>query len=175
MAFLNPVQVLEQSHVGEGMRIADLGAGSGLWSIAAAKIVGAGGHVVAVEIQKELVAKIAGQAQSERVQIEVLWGDLEKSGGTKIADASIDVVLAVNVLFQVQKKEVFIQEITRILRKGGTVLCIDWSESFGGLGPHSSHIVPQFAAEQLFLDGGFVLEKNISVGDHHYGMVFRKK
>lgn len=174
MAFADPKKTLERFHLGEGMRVAELGAGTGAWSIAAAQLVGESGRVIAIDIQKDLVSKASHNAQDAGVSIEVLWGDLEKLGGSKIADAAVDSVIIANTLFQIQKKEVFAQEAARILRKGGKVLLIDWSESFGGLGPQSQHIVPQFTAEKIFTEAGFSLEETIPAGDHHYGLVFRK-
>ena len=62
----------------------------------------------------------------------------------------------------------------RVLRPGGKAVVIDWTESFGGLGPQPSDVVEQKEAERLFNENGFTTETSFDAGDHHYGVIFRK-
>lgn len=153
--------------------MADLGSGSGFYTLAAARIVGATGRVYAVDVQKGLLEKIANEASRLKLtNVETLWGDLEKLGGTSLSNASVEVVLACNILFQLENKEAFLFEIKRILKPKGRVLVIDWKESFGGTGPQPNMIVPPADARALFERAGFVFERDINAGAHHYGMIF---
>jgi SAM-dependent methyltransferase len=62
-----------------GMEIADLGAGSGFYTIAAAKALISTGRVYAVDAQKDLLTKIKNNAVSQGLyNVEVIWGDIEK-------------------------------------------------------------------------------------------------
>ncbi len=54
-------------------------------------------------------------------------------------------------------------------------MLIDWSESFGGLGPQPNAVVSQDLAQRLFETGQFEYKKSIDAGEHHYGLVFEKK
>jgi ubiquinone/menaquinone biosynthesis C-methylase UbiE len=174
--FSDPQSNVNQLALTPGMKIADLGAGSGFYTIAAAKSVGGSGRVYAVDIQKDLLAKVKTEAARQNLtNIEVIWGDLEKVGGTKIQDAYIDALIISNILFQIEQREPFFQEIKRILKPNREVLFVDWSDSFGGLGPHPNSIIPQVQAKEMFEQHGFVFVKNIGAGDHHYGMIFQKK
>lgn len=174
MNFSDPKKNIEQFHLGEGMKVADLGAGAGAYSFAAAKKVGDIGIVYAVEVQKELLQKIKNGAQTDGLGIvEVLWGDIEEVGGTKIGDNSIDAVILANILFQVEDKKGTLTETKRILRSGGKILVVDWSDSYGGLGPQESDIVPVNKMKHLFGDEGFVFDREIQAGEHHYGLVFK--
>jgi len=93
-------------------------------------------------------------------------------GGTKIGDNIVDAVIASNVLFQVEDKDKFIEEIKRILKIKGRVLLIDWSEAsvMNGAG-----IVPKDKARIMFEKKGFMLEREINAGEHHYGMILVKE
>ena len=175
MDFSDPKKNIEQLRLREGMRVADLGAGSGAYSIATAQAVGDSGKVYAIEVQKDLLLKLKNEATRADVHnIEVLWGDIEEPHGTKIKDHAVDAVLVSNVLFQAQDKKGVLNEARRVLVPGGSMLVVDWAESFGGLGPHPDEVLTQSAAKKLCAEAGFSYEKDIMAGAHHYGMIFKK-
>ncbi|MCU0660426.1 MAG: class I SAM-dependent methyltransferase [Candidatus Pacebacteria bacterium] len=172
--FANPETIIRQCALSEGMQVADLGAGSGAYAIAAARHV-RGGKVYAVEVQKELLTRIQNEASHAHLtNIEILWGNIEKYGGTKLKDASMDFVIASNVLFQVEDRNAFVREISRVTKPGGRVLLVDWSDSFGGMGPSGEHVITKPIAESFFISEGFLVEKEVSAGAHHYGILFNK-
>jgi len=153
-----------------------LGSGSGFYVLESARAVGESGRVYAVDVQKDLLERVKKSADLEGLNnIEVIWGDIEKLGGTRLADASVDAVILSNVMFQVEEKDNLATEVNRILRPNGRVLVVDWTGAFGGLGPAPESVFPEQQAKELFQGRGFVLDKEISAGDNHYGLVFRKK
>ncbi len=167
--FSDPAANLAKLSLTEGMKVADLGAGSGFYTLIAAKQVGSTGRIYAIDVQKDLLEHIrsTGAAQGLR-NIEVIWGNAEKIGGTKIREALLDRVIASNVLFQVEKTDEFVLEIKRILKPGGKVLVVDWSE-VSPLGPKT--VVSSMKAQTLFEKSGFKLDQSFGAGDHHYGLV----
>lgn len=174
MAFSEPQNNIDQFMIPEGARVADLGAGSGMYSIAAGRAVGMTGKVLAVEVQKDLLTRLQTTAKAEGLNnIEVIWGDIERLGGTKIRDMSIDAAIASNVLFQVEDRRGFIGELKRIMKPGGKVLIIDWQDTYGGLGPKKEDIISEQDVKTLFEKRDFKFEKSINAGDHHYGLIFR--
>ena len=154
--------------------VADLGAGTGFYAVAAGHLVPAG-KVYAVEVQKDYLAKIKHKVLEAHLRnIEAIWGNVEKIGGTKIKGGIVDAVIASNVLFQVEDKDKFIEEAKRILKPGGRVLLIDWSETSGAM-PHRAAIVSKIKAREMFERQGFRVEREIDAGVHHYGMILVKK
>jgi ubiquinone/menaquinone biosynthesis C-methylase UbiE len=103
--------------------------------------------------------------------VEIILGDVEKKGGTSLRDGIVDAVIASNILFQVKDKDNFVLEIKRILKPGGKILLVDWSES-----PvvKKAHIVPKAKAREMFEKKGIVFDRDINAGEHHYGMIFIK-
>ncbi len=173
--FVQPEIVSTHFHIREGDKVGDFGAGSGFFSKVLSKLVGASGRVYACEIQKPLVDKLGLLVRSERLSnVEVLWCDVEASGGTKLADGLLDAGVLVNTLFILENKEVALREIARVMRKGGKFFLIEWTESFGGIGPHPSHVVHETTARSLAEAAGFSFERSFPAGDHHYGISFRK-
>jgi ubiquinone/menaquinone biosynthesis C-methylase UbiE len=174
--FSDPEKNVEQLGLSSGMRVADFGAGSGFYVIASSLRVGEAGKIYAVDIQKDLLVRFKNELQKRGIDnVEIVWADLEKVGGSKLAPFSMDAVLATNIMFQLDDKDSFVKEISRVLRPGGKVLLVDWSESFGGLGPTEDRVISKADAISFFEKEGFVVEKDISAGAHHYGAVLRKK
>ncbi len=170
--FSDPAVNLSKLGINDGMKIVDLGAGSGFYSIEAARMVGTGGRVYAVDVQKDLLDRIRGNGITQGLRnIEVVWGNAEKIGGTKLREAIADRVIASNVLFQIEKPDDFVLEIKRLLKPGGRVMVIDWSE-VSPIGPKT--VFPSMKAETLFEKSGFKLEQSFGAGDHHYGLIFTR-
>lgn len=175
MDFAAPGQNIAQFGLGESMKVADLGAGSGHYTLAAAKKVGESGHVYAVEVQKDLLARITNLARDERLSnVEVIWGDVEERGGTKLKDGLVDAVIISNILFQVENKKGLMEEASRILKRGGRILVIDWADSYGGMGPPASDIISSKEARSICGEVGLDFEKEISAGAHHFGFIVKK-
>ena len=173
--FSDPSKVVEQCGIQPGMDIADFGSGSGFYSIEASKALAATGRVYAIDAQKDLLVKLKNHAIKEGLfNIEIIWGDLEKPGGTKLRDGSIDLAFICNVFFQIEEKENVIKEAIRILKPRGRVVFVDWSDSFGGIGPHAKSVFKKAEAVPLFEKFGFSVDRDISAGSHHYGVIFKK-
>lgn len=173
--FSDPQHNIEQFMLGEGAKVADFGAGSGHYAVWASEAVGGEGKVYALEIQKDLLSRLSSLVKERGANnVEVIWADLEKEGGSTLKDASIDSGIVANVLFQIENKGSFAKEVSRVIRPGGKLLVVDWSDSFGHLGPHHDHIVSQAEAKELFEKQGFVVEKPIYAGEHHFGIIMRK-
>ncbi len=173
--FSDPRSNIEQFRLDPGMIVADLGAGSGHYSLIASRAIAPTGRVYAVDVQKDLLLRLKADASRLHIGgIEILVGDLEHLGGTKIREASVDRVIASNILFMIENKKNFVNEIKRILKKNGKVLFIDWSSSFGHMGPHPEQVIYKEQGMKLFTDAGFVYEREIGAGDHHYGLVLRR-
>ncbi|PIQ66995.1 MAG: hypothetical protein COV95_01125 [Candidatus Zambryskibacteria bacterium CG11_big_fil_rev_8_21_14_0_20_40_24] len=173
--FSEPNKNIEQAGIQAGDYVADLGSGSGFYTLSAAKVVGERGKVFAIDIQKDLLTKTKNDLAKEGVfNVDILWGDIEKLGGTRLNDSSVDWVILSNILFQVREREIVAKETARILKSGGRVLVVDWSDSFGGLGPRQEDVVSPDNAKNLFLKLGLVVDKEINAGAHHYGIVMKK-
>lgn len=172
--FSDPIKNIAEFGIADGMKVVDIGAGSGFYSIEAAKKVGPRGMVYAVDIQQDLLEKLKKSAGLVGVHnIEGVWGNAEKIGGTKLREAVADRTILSNVLFQIeqQDRDNLALELKRITKPGGKLMVIDW-QAGTSLSPKT--LVPAMVAEGIFQKAGFVLEKNFDAGDHHYGIVFKR-
>jgi ubiquinone/menaquinone biosynthesis C-methylase UbiE len=172
--FVVPDVVSTNFHLREGDVVADFGAGSGFFTKVLSKLVGEEGRVYACEIQKNLVEAIGELARKEHLgNVEVLWSDLEELNGSKIPTDALDAGVVVNALFQMEDKDTALEEMKRTVRPGGKFFVVDWSESFGGLGPQPDQVITEDTARALVEQHGFTFERSYDAGDHHYGLAFR--
>ncbi len=173
--FISPDALVSHFHLREGESVADFGAGKGNFALILSQAVGATGKVYACEIQKNLVETIANTVRVAGVNnVEAIWCDIEAHQGTKLETESLDVAILVNTLFQMEQKAEAINEIKRTLRPGGRLFVVDWTDSFGGLGPQSDHIISEVAARDMIEEQGLPFDRSYDTGDHHYGLAFRK-
>lgn len=169
--FTDPLKNLKAFELKEDNIVADLGAGTGHYAIAAGTLV-PHGKVYAIELEKDFLVTIKNKVKDAGLaNIECLLGDVEKLGGTSIADGVVDGVIASNILFQVDHKDKFIEEIKRILKNKGKVLLVDWTPSAI---MKEVAIFPKDKARALFEQNGFVFDREINAGDFHYGMILIK-
>lgn len=174
MRFIVPEKVITQFHIRDGDTVADFGAGSGHFTKVLSRAAGSG-KVYACEIQKQLVETIADITRTEGLgNVEVVWCDVEAERGTKLADDTLDVAIMVNTFFQIQDKAAALKEMARVLRTGGKFFVVDWTDSFGGIGPEAQAVVTKERARELIEQHGFTFEREFPSGDHHYGIAFRK-
>lgn len=173
--FSHPKEVVNKIGLTSGMVVADVGSGSGEYSIALAKAVGHEGRVYAIDVQKDLLTKVKNAASKEGIgTIEVIWGDVEKQGGSGLSDNAVDVSVLANVLFQLEDKKSAVSELVRITRPTGKIVIVDWQDSFGGLGPRAEDVVSVEDAEALFAESGFKKTSEFDAGDHHYGLILKR-
>lgn len=169
---LNPAELVAKLLLRDTSHVADLGAGFGIFTFPAADRV-SGGKVYAVEIQKPLLHAISKKiAEGKYKNIEVISGDIEKRGGTKIANGAMDAVILSNTLFQLEDKPAAAREIKRILKPGGKLLLVDWMENPAKFGPPKEHIVSQEKAAEIFAEEGFSAKQELHAGEYHYGIIF---
>lgn len=168
-AFAHPHKNVTVIGVGSGMRVADFGAGSGAYTLSIAERVGPTGRVYAIDIQKDLLRRLSNAALTQGFKnIDIIWADLEVSRASKLADNSLDLVLVSNVIFQMHEKSRILIEAARIVKRDGFVALIDWSGSFGGMGPIKSEVVSKSRALELAEEAGLELSREFPAGAHHY-------
>ena len=170
MKFLDPNDALKQFGVYGTQHVADFGSGAGNFALAAAARL-EGGRLFAIDIEKEMLARLVTEAHiGGLTNIHTIWGDIARLTGVPLAGETIDRAIATNVLYQVDDRNAFVEEMKRLLRPGGKVLLIEWKESMPG-GPHAHHKVTEEVALALFRRHGFEKERDIDAGDMHYGMI----
>ncbi len=178
--FISPVTVLDHCAKyipawDSGLNIADCGCGLGEYTIELAKRMNNQGRLFAVDIQKPLLERVSVEAAARKYNnLITIWSDLELLGATRIPESSLDMVILSNILFQAEDKATVIQEAFRLLKSGGKLLVVDWLDSFSGLGPQKSDVLPVDSARQYIENNGFTINTNVDGSNHHYVILSSK-
>ncbi len=120
--FRNPRPALIAAGVKPGQRVLEVGCGPGFFTLGAARIVGADGRVVALDLNPYAVRHVQAKAAREQVQnVELMVAD---AAHTQLADQSFDLVLLFGFARPVGTMAKIWQELHRLLLPGG-ILAIE--------------------------------------------------
>jgi ubiquinone/menaquinone biosynthesis C-methylase UbiE len=175
-SFVDPEVVVRQSQVSKGAIVVDFGCGSGFFSFAFARAVGEEGRVYAMDILPSALEAVASRAKHLGLtNVFPQRANLERLGGTRLEDESVDWVLMKDILFQNKNKSVMLAEARRVLRISGRVFVMEWNETDQGVGPEAALRLGKQALMTLAQEVGLVFVQEFIVGDFHYGFVFERQ
>jgi len=174
---INSQTLLEKAGLEKKMTIADLGCGRrGYFTLQAAKLVGNEGLIYAVDVVKSALENVENAARTFNfANIKTIWADLEVPGATKIPDASVDLAILNNVLFQTEKRKSVIQEALRILKRHGRLLITDWKKDKTLFGPPRQNRIESKQIIEYAQQIGLNLVNEIDAGLYHYALILEKK
>lgn len=117
---VHPVRrTLERSHVKSGATVLELGPGTGYFSVEASRTVGPDGRLLCLDIQRPMLAELAGRLREAGVtNADLLVGDATR---LPLADDSVDTAYLVTVLGEIPDRPQALAELRRVLRRGGVL------------------------------------------------------
>jgi SAM-dependent methyltransferase len=119
-------KMLEAANVTTGSRVIDVAAGAGGQTLAAARRVGPGGHVLATDISPRILAYAAQvTAEAGLTNVETREADGEALGG--LLAASFDAVISRLGLIYFPDQQTALTGMRRALRRGGRMAAIVFS------------------------------------------------
>ncbi len=173
--FVDPKAVMQETGMLPGNIVADFGCGAGFFSIESARIVGDEGRVYALDVLPSALEAIESQAKALGLRnIVATRVNIEREEGSKLPPNSVDWVIAKDVFFQNQNRDIMMREIARILKSGGQALIMEWNPDDMGIGPEVSVRVSRDELKSLATATGLSIDRNILVGAFHYAFVVKK-
>lgn len=180
--------MLDGARVVPGEALADVGAGTGLLTLAAVERVGPDGDVLALDISVDALEELRAQATAPNISYLVATADV-----LPLPDASIDGIVTRSVLIYVRDKAEAAREFARVLRSGGRVSMFEPINSrnlrltdavdfapLGELGERLRALNDEFYEssddpmldfdeadlERFFADAGFAVAVELEVDEH---------
>lgn len=153
----------------EGSAVADIGAGSGWFTVRAARRVGPQGLVYAVEINEEYVNHIKSRAENESLSnIRTILG---KEDDPLLPAASVDSILLLKTYHEFSKPLTMLRAMHKALRRNGLLGIIDRNGEGDDHGLERDAVVKEAsrAGFNLVAEHDFVKPDNMD-----YFLVFRK-
>lgn len=120
----NRYAILDLMGLKPGVSVADIGAGSGLFSRLIAQRVGPSGTVYAVDVAKAMVDHIAETSRAMGLNnVKAVLGDPRSP---KLAENSVDVVFVADSYHHFEYPDEMLAEIKKALRPDGLFLLLDF-------------------------------------------------
>jgi ubiquinone/menaquinone biosynthesis C-methylase UbiE len=110
-----------------GMRVADIGSGSGLFTRPIARAVAPGGIVYAVDVDEGLLKVVARSSADEKLtNVRTIAAVADDP---KLPEP-VDVAFICDTLHHIDKPEAYLRTLKKYLKPGGRVVIIDFDEAW---------------------------------------------
>ena len=170
----NTEEILDRLRINPGDKIADIGAGSGYFTIPLALRVGDKGIVFAEEIQIEMVNFISKKVEKQGLNnVRVVFGKVEDPS---LLDDFFNLAFLTNTYHELEKPVLMLENIRKDLKYNGRLAIIDWDPTlkspFGP--PMDMRVSKETVIKEVERIGFDLIEKHRFM-PYHYFLVFRKK
>jgi ubiquinone/menaquinone biosynthesis C-methylase UbiE len=121
------------------MRVADLGAGTGVFSLPFAKAVGPGGKVYAIDVDAALLAIVKEKATATSISnIETI---VAGASDPKVPEP-VDLLFVCDTMHHLPNQAQYVKGLARFLKPSGRVVVIDFAEGHWPAGHEAFTITP---------------------------------
>ncbi len=158
----NPEEILESIELDHNYVAADLGCGSGFFTLPLSRRVK---KVYAIDVQKEMLEFLEQKIQRQKIgNLEVL---LSGEDEIPLESESVDLLISANTLHEFSDKEKMIREIRRVLRHDGKAVIVDFKKEDTSFGPPVAIRLSKGEAKRLFEKNNFTVLKSKDLTYHY--------
>jgi predicted methyltransferase len=164
-----PDKIMDALGVGDGSIVADLGAGSGWFTIRLAGRVGPNGVVYAEDIQRQMIDSITRRV--DRIGLKNVKTVLGTSNDARLP-APLDAILIVGTYTEMEQPVVLLRNLAASLKPQGRIGIVDFTKDGGGPGPAMEHRVDPERVIRDAQAAGLVLQSRQTFLKYEYMLVF---
>ena len=113
----NPYKLLKAAGLEDGYKVLEVGCGPGFFTVPAARIVGDGGHVYAVDIHPRAVERVKKKIEKEA--LSNITASCVNASDTGLPGESVDLAFLFGLRYIAGGLENVISELHRVLKPGG--------------------------------------------------------
>jgi len=155
-----------------GMTVCDMGCGNGFHSLPIAKIVGADGMVVGVDVQTEMLGFLRERMEDQG--IENVIPILGSYHNPRLPTNAIDMVLMVDVYHEFSHPEQMLASIRKSLKPNGVVVLVEYREEDPEVPIKPAHKMSKAQVNKELNANGFKLVKEFDKLPWQHMMFFGK-
>jgi ubiquinone/menaquinone biosynthesis C-methylase UbiE len=172
VAGLKIAETLAALKIQPGQAVADIGAGTGIFTLQFGPSVRPGGKVYAVEVDEGLVHHIAERATEQGLGtiVETIYGDYSDP----LLPALVDLAFINDVLHHIENRAAYLKALAGYLKPSGRVALIDFIPDRGS---HRSEPALQISREQadaLMAEAGLKPVEEHKIFDDKYFVIYAK-
>jgi SAM-dependent methyltransferase len=154
-AWQRPADVIAAMHIDPGMRVVDLGAGTGYFLPHLSRAVGPSGQVIALDIEPDMVRYMRERAAREKLlNVEPRVVPLDDP---QLPPASVDRILIADTWHHIDGRGAYTKKLAAALAPGGKVLIVDFTLE-AQHGPPKHHRLPPEQVAKELADAGLAAE-----------------
>jgi cyclopropane fatty-acyl-phospholipid synthase-like methyltransferase len=161
---------LDALHLQPTSLVADIGAGTGYFSVRIAKRVPEG-KIFAADVEPDMVRYLG--ARAEREQLANLTPVLARTDTANLPEP-VDLILVVDTYHHIDDRTRYFAALQSSLRPGGRLVIIDFKADSPNGPPAKHRISPERVGEELAAAGYMLIEK-FEFLPRQYGLIFRKR
>jgi precorrin-6B methylase 2 len=166
-----PTKAVAALKLEPGQIVADIGAGSGYYTMLLSAAVGPRGRVYATDIQPEMLALIKRKIEEKNVSnVELVLGTATES---RLPDGVIDVALMVDVYHELAQPQAFLQSLKRAIRPAGRLVLIEFRKESPWVPIRAEHKMSIRDARLELEAEGYRFDRVIDVLPWQHILVFR--
>jgi ubiquinone/menaquinone biosynthesis C-methylase UbiE len=173
LKWLPPSEVINSLELQSGTSVADIGAGTGYFTLPIARAVGSGGKVHAVDFQAGML-DILGKKLLEPNALTNITLVHGTATHTTLPDKCAEFVFLANIWHEVDDHALILKESARILKNKGRLAILDWRlDVQHPPGPPSEHRIPANTVVETLKLNGWNVERAGNVGKYSYLIMAR--
>jgi len=157
--------------IGEASVVADLGAGSGWFTIRLARRVGPNGMVYAEDVQRPMIQAI--KIRVDRLGLKNVTTVFGTQPDPQLP-VPIDAVLICDAYHEMEQPVPLLRNVAKALRLSGRIGIVDFTKDGGGPGPAMDERVDPEAVIRDAQAAGLVLRSRETFLKYQYMLVFEK-
>jgi ubiquinone/menaquinone biosynthesis C-methylase UbiE len=166
-----PDRVMAALAVRPGERVADLGAGSGYFTLRLARAVGPEGRVFAVDVDQPMSEFLRKRvAEADLANVEVILGRYEDP---LLPDRGVDLVLVVDTYHHLENRPAYFRDLRRDLAPGGRVAIVEYDGRKGWFVRSMGHFTPREKILSEMEQAGYRLAGEFDFIDRQAFLVFQ--
>jgi SAM-dependent methyltransferase len=156
-----------------GMAVADVGAGSGYFTVRLASRVGAKGRVYATDLQPEMLKMLAARLAREQIaNVTMVQGAIDDP---KLTPASLDLVLMVDVYHEFSEPQKMLRGLRAALKPTGRLVLLEYRKEDPAVPIRFEHKMSVAEARLELEAEGFALSNVDGRLPRQHILIFEKK
>lgn len=166
-----PERVIERLAIAPGARVADIGAGSGYFTMRLADAVGVDGRVHAVDVDDDMIEYLKQRVADEgRENVEVVRGEFSDP---KLPDGAIDLVFTSNTFHHIDEPQAYFERLLVDLSPDGRVAVLELNDQsffprvFG-------HMTEKAEIQRIMQQAGYRVAGDFDIVDRQSFLVFAR-